>query len=213
MNTARTTAALALACLVATTGSCRVGTAWNVDTTYVVQDVSEEGKMTLEATLDDPMARSKYGYELVSRGQDGEPFIFKLTSVRDMKVLTEVHKTIQAVSRYSRYPVVLQEARMTFASVYGQAASSITINGTATPGATVILDVGERTVEVPVDTAGTWTAAITRNGKLSDRGGWVYGAIRKGSAMHYIKMNILDTAGSTRVLFEDLPRDSLLRRP
>ena len=214
MHTTRATASTAaLICIaLGTTTACRVGTTWNVDTVYEVRDVSEDGKSTLERSLSDPRVRDKYGYELVTRGRDGQPFVFKLTAVRDMKTLRQVQETIQAVSRYSRYPIELMEAHMTFASVYGQAASTITINGTATPGATVTLDVGEHTVEAPVNPAGKWEAAISRNGKLSDRGGWVYGSIRKGSAMHFIKMNILDTMGSVRVLPEDLPRDSLLLR-
>lgn len=211
MNSIRSLAACGAVALVAAASGCRLGPAWNVDTTYVVQDVSAEGKDTLMRTLNDPRSRHKFGFELVSKGAEGDPLVFKLTAVRDMKGLTAVHKAIEAASQDSRYPVVLQEATMTFASVYGQAASSISITGTATPGATVILDVGARTVEVPVATNGSWTANITRNGKLSDRGGWVYGAIRKGAAMHYIKMNILDTTGSTRILPQDLPSDSLLR--
>ena len=186
-------------------------TSWDVNTTYVVQDISEDAKYTLEDSLGAPGTKERYGFEIVSRGKEGDPFIFQLTNVRDMRALREVQQRIQKLSEFSRYPVQLSQAQLTFSSVYGNAASQITIHGTATQGATVTLDVGNDTVQVPVGLDGRWTAAITRNGQLSQRGGWVYGAIQKGSAQHFIKVNILDTRGSERILYEDLPMGSLLR--
>ena len=81
----------------------------------------------------------------------------------------------------------------------------------ATPGATVALDVGSDIVETSADDDGTWTASIARNSELSERQGWIYGLIRKGKAEYYIKLNVLDTCASVAILFDELPRDSLLR--
>ncbi len=206
------TAALALACLALGLGACQQAAPWSVPHTYVIQDVDDYTKEQLTQVLGSVQYRTRYGFHLVTRGQDGEPYVFMLKNVKSLKDLREVQDLIQDVSRHARVPVVLQEATLTFASVYGGGQATIEIRGTATPGAEVVLDVGNTTVRPELDAAGRWTVSITSNAVLSQRGGWVYGVIRKGNAEQFLKMNALDTRQSERILPEEVPFDSLLRR-
>ncbi len=191
--------------------ACVAGQGWGVETTYLIESIDEDAKLRLEGELKHPYDR--YGLHVVDRGERGEPFQFRLTNLRSMRDLRAVQAVIQRVSKTARVPVVLQESVMRFASVYGQGRATISVAGSATPGASVVLDVGDEEVHGTVDVDGQWRVEISRSSKLSQRGGWIYALIRKGTARQYLRINVLDTAASERILPDDLPSGSpLLRR-
>lgn len=142
----------------------------------------------------------------------GSTFRFRLRRVRSMADLRRVQNLIQQVSETSRVPVVLQDATMRFASVSGRGSARIWVSGVATPGAEVILDVGQQEVRALVDDRGDWTAAVERTSQLRRRGGWIYALIRKGRAKQYLRMNVLDVNNTDRLLYHELPPDCSLRR-
>jgi hypothetical protein len=143
----------------------------------------------------------------------GSMFRFRLSNVRSMRDLRHVQMLIQQVSEGSRVPVVLQDATMRFSSVSGRGSARIWVSGSATPGAEVLLDVGQgEVVRGIVDERGDWTAAVERTSRLRERRGWIYALIRKGRAKQYLRMNVLDVANTERLLYDELPPDCVLRR-
>ena len=75
-----------------------------------------------------------------------------------------------------------------------------------------MLEVGQRLVAAQVDASGQWWARVTPGPELADRGGWIYGMVRKRDATTYFRMNVLDATASQAVEFDELPKHSALRR-
>ncbi len=187
--------------------------AWKVPTDYEIHDVSMPARAKIEQAIraNDP---TLYHVSTMRLGGEREAMVFTLTDIADMEVLSKVQETIQAVSHGEKVPVSLQHAALVFASVYGDGTASIQLRGSATRGARVSLDLGDtvQAIEASVDPEGAWTATVNNSQKLGERGGWVYGVIRKGNVEQFIRVNVLGSQGSQNIARDELPADSVLRR-
>ncbi|MCB9882378.1 MAG: hypothetical protein H6834_11360 [Planctomycetes bacterium] len=188
-------------------------TPWDVETEYVIEDLNTRARAEIIRVL----ANADYGYEATPAGDDSV-LRFVLTGVDDMDQLRAVQVLIQDVSEETKVPVALQGATMRFASVSGTGKATISVSGTATPGSSVLLDIGaERAVEASMNDAGRWEAGIERSAQLVERGGWIYGtAFKRGPGgkvvESFFKINVMSSDGSQPIAGEDLPSDSVLRR-
>ena len=184
---------------------------WGVPTTYEIRDLGNSYQAR-DAIRRELVGRGdRYGFQDVS---NGDPYVFRLTKIKDMAQLAEVQRIIQDISEEYNVPVDLTQTTLNFQSVQGTLGSFITVNGTASAGSKVFLDIGETNAYVPeVSPAGAYTIKVRPNKKLIRRGGWVYGLIEKRGSVLYIRTNILDgSTGSEAINAKDLPGDSILRR-
>ena len=197
------TAAVALLC------GCAAPLELGVDTTYVIEDLDAETMARLRTAL--RCGIGEHCYAVLRDDPDAGRFEFRLSSVADASVLKRVHAVIRGVSHDAKVPLVLQGASLLFSSVQGSGDTEILIDGAATPGAEVVLDIGGTTIRTSVGANGLWTASVPRSPGLRARDGWIYGMVIKGRATQYLSMNVLDGGGSHAIARSELPRDSPLR--
>lgn len=181
-------------------------TPWDVPTRYTIRDMEVESTRTkLRSQL------SAFGFEHAD-GNPGE-FAFYLRNVKNVSELKQVQVIIQEVSQKDKVPVKFKEANLLFGSVFGDIQAEILLNGRATVGSTVQLDVGGPSlVRAEVDAQGIWTARVQKTAKLAARGGWVYGTVEKEGARQWMKLNVLNSDSYTRIESADLPSDTPLPR-
>ena len=187
--------------------SCRVP--WDVPTHYELRDVDRGTYNEITHAL------SQYG---VSNGEvavqpNGETsYSFQLNDIPDMSALKRIQETIRRISAQTNVAVDLTEARLVFQSIDSNATVNLMLSGHATPGAVVHLDIGISSTVTPfVDQWGDWSTPIQSNARLTGRGGWVYGFVRKGATSQYFRVNVLDAASNQKIDRAAVPLDSALR--
>jgi len=183
---------------------------WDVQTTYEIHGLGNATKIKRELRRTLKGATDPYGFV---EDFNGELYQFTLNDISDMAELTKVQGIIRQVTTSNNIPVDLTKASFVYQSIDGSAHSRIEVRGRATKGSTVYLDTGEANADIirNIGASGTWQKSIKPNRKLRDRGGFIYGLVKKGSTKLFIKINVLDPTVLDTISEEELPADSILR--
>jgi hypothetical protein len=195
--------------LLAGCGSSTASIPWKVPTQYVVQDSPKS------ASRDLPELLAPYGFNNTASASDDPDGVFRftLTGIVSMNDLLEVQRLLRSWSAKNNTPLELNRAVMVFASVEGSAGSQISLFGTATLNAKVLVDIGVDRLWAPINNDGKWSFQLPSEAlpQVQARGGWVYILVVKNSARQYFKKNVL--SGPQQLIdAADLPPNSLLRQ-
>lgn len=132
---------------------------WNVPTEYFIYD------LPTQAALDLPELLASYGIEPLHRPVDPNEKVvqFKLTRIRSVDDLRKVQELLRDWSARNNTALDLIRASMVFTSVEGSLNSQVSLFGTATPGARVLVDIGTGEAVTPEILDGRWTFHVPSN--------------------------------------------------
>jgi hypothetical protein len=181
-------------------------TPWSIPTEYAIDDYPQEALSDLPELLAD------YGFK-VEKSDKPNLYVFVLSKIVTMNDLRNVQDRLLQWSREHKKPLKLRVAQMIYASVNASVDTSVALNGDATEGADVEVDLGDKPAMEPPNIGGHWTLLVNDDEQDAirlRRGGWVYVKTTKNGAAQYFRKT-LTGKGFEYLTVDQLPADSPLR--